>query len=230
MLLPAGARFSDSVPGLAKSLIFVAVSRQPTGLLHVPAGHGQLSDLGRVHHKRLRFNVDVVHDDPGVARDPVPRPAEGNRSSAAKRLDLISNELGSRVPVGDDVHAAGVSWRPGDGVIKTANPMPPFLRPNVRWPTYAQRCCKLHLLFSLRADDKQSEQVTVPAGTFDAFKIVGLGRWSKLNGRASSASQLTVWDAPQVKRFVRYDDFRAAYGKGSPHGYSDQLTSYRLQR
>lgn len=49
------------------------------------------------------------------------------------------------------------------------------------------------------------EQVTVPAGTFDAIKVVAEGRGSTFINRTPLYSIVTIWYAPAAKRFVKFD-------------------------
>ncbi len=49
------------------------------------------------------------------------------------------------------------------------------------------------------------EQVTVPAGTFDAIKVVAEGRGSTFINRIPLHSIVTIWYAPAAKRFVKVD-------------------------
>ena len=49
------------------------------------------------------------------------------------------------------------------------------------------------------------EQVTVPAGTFDAIKVVAEGRGSTFINRIPVHSIVTIWYAPAAKRFVKFD-------------------------
>jgi cell division protein FtsN len=49
------------------------------------------------------------------------------------------------------------------------------------------------------------EQVTVPAGTFDAIKVVAEGRGNTFINRIPMHSIVTIWYAPATKRFVKFD-------------------------
>ena len=49
------------------------------------------------------------------------------------------------------------------------------------------------------------EQVTVPAGTFDAIKVVAEGRGYTFINRFPVHSIVTIWYAPAAKRFVKVD-------------------------
>ncbi|RQS55667.1 hypothetical protein [Burkholderia sp. Bp8986] len=73
------------------------------------------------------------------------------------------------------------------------------------------------------------ERVTVPAGTFDTIKIAASGMWEKINARARGAIAETLWYAPQVKRFVRYDVLNNGYLNGPSFGYSLLLDQYQVQ-
>ena len=54
------------------------------------------------------------------------------------------------------------------------------------------------------------ESVTVPAGTFDAFKIEGRGYTDR-----GDSFQVTYWIAPEkVRSFVAYEEVRSGSGRG----------------
>ena len=48
------------------------------------------------------------------------------------------------------------------------------------------------------------ESVTVPAGSFDAIKVEAEGRGYTLFKQVLVHSIITIWYAPDVKRFVKY--------------------------
>ncbi|HEX9397720.1 MAG TPA: hypothetical protein VF943_13390 [Burkholderiales bacterium] len=72
------------------------------------------------------------------------------------------------------------------------------------------------------------EDVTVPAGTFRALKIVGEGTYQRLDVSASGTVHNVIWYAPQVKRWVKttYED-RNFGGRGN--WTSDELVEYKVQ-
>ena len=73
------------------------------------------------------------------------------------------------------------------------------------------------------------EQVTVPAGTFDAIKVVAEGRGSTFINRFPIHSIVTIWYAPAAKRFVKFD--ARTYERGLPQELSVfELVDYKLVR
>ncbi len=79
------------------------------------------------------------------------------------------------------------------------------------------------------AVDVAQESVTVPAGHFRATKIVLTGKRAPIDGRITSF-KLTVWYAPQVKRYVKlaYDSYATRRGAEEPwHRYVHDLVSAR---
>jgi hypothetical protein len=61
------------------------------------------------------------------------------------------------------------------------------------------------------------EEVEVPAGKFNALKLVAEGTWQRLDGKgkASGWSRNTVWYVPEVKRWVKtlYEDAQGKTGE-----------------
>ena len=49
-----------------------------------------------------------------------------------------------------------------------------------------------------------TERITIKAGTFDTFEIVGEGRWKNLSSGHSDLSTITVWFAPEARGVARY--------------------------
>jgi hypothetical protein len=49
------------------------------------------------------------------------------------------------------------------------------------------------------------ERVKVPAGEFDAFKVVGKGWWNSETGSASGRGQLSLWYAPAARTSVKLE-------------------------
>jgi hypothetical protein len=73
------------------------------------------------------------------------------------------------------------------------------------------------------------EQVTVPAGTFDAIKVVAEGRGSTFINRFPVHSIVTVWYAPEVKRFVKFD--ARSFERNVPQEIATfELVEYKVAR
>lgn len=61
-----------------------------------------------------------------------------------------------------------------------------------------------------------TEKVTTKAGTFDAFKIVGEGRWKNLSSGHSDLSTITVWFAPEARNIIKYTRENWPKNPGNP--------------
>lgn len=61
-----------------------------------------------------------------------------------------------------------------------------------------------------------TEKITIKAGTFDTFKIVGEGRWKNLSSGHSDASTTTVWFAPEARGVARYSRENWPKSPGNP--------------
>ena len=73
------------------------------------------------------------------------------------------------------------------------------------------------------------EQVTVPAGTFDAIKVVAEGRGYTFINRFPIHSIVTIWYAPAAKRFVKVD--ARTYERNVPQELAVfELVDYKLAR
>jgi Skp family chaperone for outer membrane proteins len=73
------------------------------------------------------------------------------------------------------------------------------------------------------------EQVTVPAGTFDAIKVVAEGRGYTFINRFPVHSIVTIWYAPAAKRFVKVD--ARTYERNVPQELAVfELVDYKLAR
>jgi Skp family chaperone for outer membrane proteins len=73
------------------------------------------------------------------------------------------------------------------------------------------------------------EQVTVPAGTFDAIKVVAEGRGYTFINRIPVHSIVTIWYAPAAKRFVKVD--ARTYERNVPQELAVfELVDYKLAR
>jgi Skp family chaperone for outer membrane proteins len=73
------------------------------------------------------------------------------------------------------------------------------------------------------------EQVTVPAGTFDAIKVVAEGRGSTFINRIPLHSIVTIWYAPAAKRFVKVD--ARTYERNVPQELATfELVNFTLAR
>lgn len=73
------------------------------------------------------------------------------------------------------------------------------------------------------------EQVTVPAGTFDAIKVVAEGRGYTFINRIGIHSIVTIWYAPAAKRFVKFDA-RSYEGNVPQELATYELVDYKLAR
>ncbi len=74
------------------------------------------------------------------------------------------------------------------------------------------------------------EQVTVPAGIFDAFKIEVKGRYNRSTGHGSWSGELfhTIWYVPEVRYFVKWI-YRDTGQNGRTFNHEIyELTSYKL--
>lgn len=73
------------------------------------------------------------------------------------------------------------------------------------------------------------QEVTVPAGTFRALKIDAPGTYERLDVRRRGPLRVTLWYAPEVRRWVkRTFENRAPGGRLLRHE-SQELVEYRLQ-
>lgn len=74
------------------------------------------------------------------------------------------------------------------------------------WPckttTISQSGAPVENTFEYRVEG--TEKITVKAGTFESFKIVGKGRWKNLASGLSDLSTITIWFAPDVGGIARY--------------------------
>jgi hypothetical protein len=73
------------------------------------------------------------------------------------------------------------------------------------------------------------EQVTVPAGTFDAIKVVAEGRGETFINRIPMHSVVTIWYAPEARRFVKFD--ARTYERTLPQELATfELVEYKLAK
>ena len=70
------------------------------------------------------------------------------------------------------------------------------------------------------------EDITVPAGTFHALKIEGKGSYERLDSGAKGAESITYWYAPEVARWVRFEQWDERSNSGQVS--TSELTSFRL--
>jgi hypothetical protein len=69
----------------------------------------------------------------------------------------------------------------------------------------------------------------VPAGTFDAIKVVAEGRGSTFINRIPLHSIVTIWYAPAAKRFVKVD--ARTYERNVPQELATfELVNFTLAR
>lgn len=69
------------------------------------------------------------------------------------------------------------------------------------------------------------ENVTVSAGTFDAFVVEGKGWWTNTTEHNSGQIELTIWYAPLVKEIIRME--RSNLSRYGSRTYMSELTAYR---
>lgn len=72
------------------------------------------------------------------------------------------------------------------------------------------------------------ERIRVPAGEFDAYKIVGKGFWSGVEFSASGRREQTIWYAPAVKRAVRFEDMGTKPKGGVDWQWREELLEFKL--
>lgn len=73
------------------------------------------------------------------------------------------------------------------------------------------------------------EKVTVPAGTFDAIKVVAEGRGETFVNRIPMHSVVTIWYAPEARRFVKFD--ARTYERTLPQELATfELVDYKLAK
>ncbi|WP_206956334.1 hypothetical protein [Trinickia acidisoli] len=76
------------------------------------------------------------------------------------------------------------------------------------------------------------DHVTVPAGTFDAVKIVGEGIWQNMNPAYSGVHagfKVTLWYVPSVKQVVRRETVAYPVRHGSISSSEEELAAYSLK-
>ena len=71
------------------------------------------------------------------------------------------------------------------------------------------------------------ETVTVPAGTFEAFKIVATGSYNNSNGSTTwgGSTYRTYWYAPKAKRAVRFE-YKDTGPRGVWNHFVEELTMF----
>jgi hypothetical protein len=75
------------------------------------------------------------------------------------------------------------------------------------------------------------EEITVPAGTFRALKIVSDGRFQRIdNTYISGTSRNVIWYVPEVKRWVKITlENRPTGGRGAGEFSGEELVGYKVQ-
>jgi hypothetical protein len=71
------------------------------------------------------------------------------------------------------------------------------------------------------------EDVTVPAGTFHALKVVHNGRYTMDGG--SSTMRETFWYAPNVKNYVKWEHQSRNFAGGAFDDIRRELTEFKVQ-
>ena len=92
--------------------------------------------------------------------------------------------------------------------------------------------CKTAFLCEARAQHSGTETVTVPAGTFDAIKIVVTQTWrpaDQPDPRGMGDRTLVVWYAPQLKRAVKYESRTSRDAKPLDPSFDLELVTYALK-
>jgi uncharacterized caspase-like protein len=95
------------------------------------------------------------------------------------------------------------------------------LTPEARLPTARRRVRTFYqdVVIDVPLRVAQREKVTVPAGTFDAIRIAGTG-----SGSNRTDVRVTIWYAPAVKRYVKFDVASNTY-----HGANERLSFELVQ-
>ncbi len=83
------------------------------------------------------------------------------------------------------------------------------------------------MLLQYEASVDSWEDVSVPAGTFRALKIVHAGRYT-MQGGGSSVRE-TFWYAPSVKNFVKWDHQSRDFSGGPFDNVQRELTEFKVQ-
>jgi len=100
-------------------------------------------------------------------------------------------------------------------------------------PYYRDAGCGNVYVCIAKAKVAGSEPVEVPAGRFNAIKVVIEQGWKSADGEPQSGGGrvLTVWYAPEVKRAVKFSS-RLVAGEDSPMqpNFDLELTSYTLRQ
>ncbi len=76
---------------------------------------------------------------------------------------------------------------------------------------------------------KTAEKLTVPAGSFDTFKIDCSGYWQRvLEGNASGSLKFTIWYAPSAKRAVKFTE-ETTWNSKVQDKKTTELVSFKIQ-
>ena len=86
-----------------------------------------------------------------------------------------------------------------------------------QWDMRRPRAGSFHARHSRSVKVLGWELIEVPAGKFNALKVVAEGTWQRLDGKrkASGWARNTIWYAPEVKRWVKtlYEDAQGKVGE-----------------
>jgi hypothetical protein len=162
---------------------------------------------------RLTYRVDAV-GDAGV----------GETLRVSNRPDYASSITVARVPRFSG--HSGLDYAPPD--------LAPYLQAYYKLEEDA-RLPAIQRVFTSDATVRMQmriagrERVTVPAGTFDAIKVVVEGRGETFINRVPMHSIVTIWYAPAAKRFVKFD--ARTYERTLPQELSTfELVDFKLAR
>ena len=72
------------------------------------------------------------------------------------------------------------------------------------------------------------EKITVPAGTFDCFRLEGIG-YNRTQAHDPVEVRLTFWRSPEIRRPVAWEEVRTNRGKGRFEDTLHELTGYFQQ-
>ncbi len=131
-----------------------------------------------------------------------------------------------------------VERKTGDAVASVVTPYWPYfqfpLEVGKRWDipfeNEVMRPGKRHAKWQWKAHVVGVETVTVPAGTFQTFKIEAEGTFTTHAGSRSwtGSHKDTLWYAPEVKRPVKREFRQSAPGNNSYEQLTNELLSFEL--
>jgi hypothetical protein len=155
-------------------------------------------------------------------------------------IELSDNEIRTRERIkgraGSNVAAFTREWNPIDGSSARFEPFLSELsfplKVGKTWDASADKMLfsnGKHGKFNLKAQVVAAEKVTVPAGTFDTYKIVvhldAIGTDEDAN---IGKTEETIWYAPSVKRYVKYENTFSRDGRVRAKDI-DELTEFSLR-